>query len=89
MDDERIEDERVEDPRRRPLEQLLLPQDVLEGDIYQRQVILCGNTRAGGSLEGLTSRVMRRGAEVNRFDPWGERCQEAVERAGSGAPVLF
>lgn len=39
---------------------------VLECDIYQRQVILCGNTRAGGSLAGLTSRVMRRGAEVNR-----------------------
>jgi len=39
---------------------------VLAGDIYQRHVILCGNTRAGGSVAGLTSRVNRRGAEVNR-----------------------
>lgn len=39
---------------------------VLAGDIYQRQVILCGNTRAGGSLDGVTSRVIRRGQEVNR-----------------------
>ena len=37
---------------------------VLEGDIYQRHVILCGNTRAGGSVAGLTSRVIRRGKEA-------------------------
>ena len=39
---------------------------VLSGDIYQRHVILCGNTRAGASLAGLTSRVIRRGAEAAR-----------------------
>ena len=38
---------------------------VLEGDIFQRHVILCGNTRLGASAAGLTSRVFRRGAEVN------------------------
>ena len=41
---------------------------ILEGDIYQRQVILCGNTRAGGGIAGLTSRLIRRGAEANRTD---------------------
>jgi 2-keto-4-pentenoate hydratase len=39
---------------------------VLEGDIFQRHVILCGNTRAGGATAGLTSRVIRRGAEAAR-----------------------
>jgi 2-oxo-3-hexenedioate decarboxylase len=39
---------------------------VLEGDIYQRQVVLCDKTRAGGGTSGLTSRVKRRGAEVAR-----------------------
>lgn len=39
---------------------------VLAGDIYQRHVILCGNTRPGGSVAGLTSRVIRRGAEAAR-----------------------
>jgi 2-keto-4-pentenoate hydratase len=39
---------------------------VLEGDIYQRQVLLCAGKRAGGSVAGLTSRVIRRGQEVNR-----------------------
>jgi 2-keto-4-pentenoate hydratase len=38
---------------------------VLEGDIFQRHVILCGNTRLGASTSGLTSRVFRRGAEAN------------------------
>jgi 2-keto-4-pentenoate hydratase len=37
---------------------------VLAGDIYQRHVILCGNTRPGASLDGLTSRLFRRGAET-------------------------
>lgn len=41
---------------------------VLEGDIYQRHVILCGNTRFGAGLGGLTSRVIRRGAEAARTD---------------------
>jgi 2-keto-4-pentenoate hydratase len=39
---------------------------VLEGDIFQRHVVLCGNTQPGGSVAGLTSRVIRRGKEVNR-----------------------
>ena len=39
---------------------------MLEGDIYQRHVLLCGNTRPGGSVAGLTSRLIRRGAEAAR-----------------------
>jgi 2-keto-4-pentenoate hydratase len=39
---------------------------VVAGDIYQRHVILGEHSRAGASLEGIVSRVMRRGAEVNR-----------------------
>ena len=39
---------------------------VLAGDIYQRHVVLAEQTRAGGSVEGLTSRLIRRGAEANR-----------------------
>ncbi len=39
---------------------------VLANDIYQRHVVLSGATRAGGSVAGLTSRVIRRGAEVAR-----------------------
>ena len=43
---------------------------VLEGDIYQRHVILCGNTRFGGSTTGLTSRLIRRGTQAaNTTDP--------------------
>lgn len=43
---------------------------VLEGDIYQRHVILCGNTRFGGSTAGLTSRLIRRGTQAaNTTDP--------------------
>ena len=37
---------------------------ILEGDIFQRYVILCGNTRFGASMGGLTSRVIRRGKEA-------------------------
>ncbi len=36
---------------------------VLANDVYQRHVILCGNTRAGGATSGLTSRLIRRDAE--------------------------
>jgi len=39
---------------------------VLARDIYQRHVVLGEATRAGGSVAGLTSRVIRRGAEVAR-----------------------
>jgi 2-keto-4-pentenoate hydratase len=38
---------------------------VLEGDIFQRHVILCSNTRPGLSTRGLTSRVFRYGAETS------------------------
>jgi 2-keto-4-pentenoate hydratase len=38
---------------------------VLAGDIFQRHVILCSNTRPGIATSGLTSRVFRRGAEAN------------------------
>jgi len=37
---------------------------VLAGDIFQRHVILCGNTRLGGATSGLTSRLIRRGVEA-------------------------
>jgi len=39
---------------------------VVAGDIYQRHVILCEQSRAGASLDGIVSRVSRRGAEINR-----------------------
>jgi len=39
---------------------------VLAGDIYQRHVILCGNTRSGAATSGLTSRLIRRGTDVAR-----------------------
>ena len=39
---------------------------VLAGDIYQRHVILGETSRAGAHLDGIVSRVLRRGAEVNR-----------------------
>jgi 2-keto-4-pentenoate hydratase len=38
---------------------------VLEGDIFQRHVVLCGNTRANANTSGLTSRVFRHGKEAN------------------------
>jgi len=38
---------------------------VLEGDIFKRHVVLCGNTRASAATSGLTSRVFRRGKEAN------------------------
>jgi 2-keto-4-pentenoate hydratase len=38
---------------------------VLAGDIFQRHVVLSAQARAGGSVAGLTSRVIRRGVEVN------------------------
>lgn len=37
---------------------------VLEGNIYNRHVILCGNTRPGGATAGLTARLFRRGVEA-------------------------
>jgi 2-keto-4-pentenoate hydratase len=48
-----------------------LPEDietVLKGNIFQRHVVLGENdrTRAGGKLDGLTCRVIRRGAEAAR-----------------------
>ena len=39
---------------------------VLEGDVYQRCVLLGASTRVGSSTEGLTSRLIRRGAEMAR-----------------------
>lgn len=39
---------------------------VLAGNIFQRHVVLGERTQAGGSVRGLTSRVMRRGEEVER-----------------------
>ena len=37
---------------------------ILEDDVFQRHVILCGNTRFGAATSGLTSRLFRRGKEV-------------------------
>jgi 2-keto-4-pentenoate hydratase len=39
---------------------------VLANDIYHRQLILCSNTRSGAGVSGLTSRLIRRGAEAAR-----------------------
>ena len=39
---------------------------LLADDIFQRHVLLCERTRAGGGMSGLTSRVERRGAEIAR-----------------------
>lgn len=39
---------------------------VLAGDIYQRHVLLAEQSRPGGSVADLTSRLIRRGAEANR-----------------------
>lgn len=39
---------------------------VLACDIFQRHVLLGDGAQPGGSVRGLTSRVMRRGAEFNR-----------------------
>jgi 2-keto-4-pentenoate hydratase len=38
---------------------------ILEGDVFQRHVVIGDATRAGGSIEGLTSKVTRRGALIN------------------------
>jgi 2-keto-4-pentenoate hydratase len=44
------------------------PERILGHDIYQRHVVLAGVTpaRAGGAADGLTCRIMRRGAEFAR-----------------------
>ena len=44
------------------------PERILGHDIYQRHVVLAGITpaRAGGAADGLTCRIMRRGAEFAR-----------------------
>ncbi len=39
---------------------------VLAGDIYQRHVLLGERVQAGGSVRGLTSRLIRRGEEAAR-----------------------
>lgn len=39
---------------------------VLANDIYQRHVLLSDRVQPGASVRGLTSRVIRRGAEFNR-----------------------
>jgi 2-keto-4-pentenoate hydratase len=38
---------------------------ILEGDVFQRHVVIGEATRAGGGVDGLTSRVSRRGALIN------------------------
>lgn len=39
---------------------------VLAGNIFHRHVVLGKETRAGGALDGIVSRVTRRGVEFNR-----------------------
>jgi tetratricopeptide (TPR) repeat protein len=41
-----------------------------------------------GDLQGAAG-AWRRGAEANRFDPWAERCEEAVECLSEGRPVVL
>jgi tetratricopeptide (TPR) repeat protein len=41
-----------------------------------------------GDLEAAAA-VWRRGAETNRFNPWGERCGKAADRVASGKEVSF
>lgn len=38
---------------------------ILEGDVFQRHVVIGDTARDGGSVEGLTSKVTRRGALIN------------------------
>jgi len=38
---------------------------ILEGDVFQRHVVIGDTTRAGGSIEGLTSRVTRSGSLIS------------------------
>jgi 2-keto-4-pentenoate hydratase len=48
------------------------PERILGHDIYQRHIVLAGSTpaRAGAAADGLTCRVMRRGAEfMSTTDP--------------------
>jgi 2-keto-4-pentenoate hydratase len=44
------------------------PERILSHDIYQRHVVLAGSTpaRAGSAADGLTCRIIRRGAELAR-----------------------
>jgi 2-keto-4-pentenoate hydratase len=39
--------------------------DVLGRNIFQRHVLLCEKSRAGGALDGIVSRLIRRGIEAN------------------------
>jgi 2-keto-4-pentenoate hydratase len=39
---------------------------ILAGDIFQRHVVLGEAARAGGSIDGLTASIVRRGAEAGR-----------------------
>jgi tetratricopeptide (TPR) repeat protein len=41
-----------------------------------------------GDLQGAAD-AWRRGAEANRFDPWAERCEEAVACLNEGRPVVL
>jgi 2-keto-4-pentenoate hydratase len=41
---------------------------VLAGDIYHRHVVLGEKTRPGGTLDGIVSRLTRRGREASRTD---------------------
>jgi 2-keto-4-pentenoate hydratase len=41
---------------------------VLAGNIFHRHVVLGESRRAGGALDGIVSRVTRRGVEFNRTD---------------------
>lgn len=61
---------------------------VLEGDIYQRHVILCGNTRPGAGVAGLTSRVERRGVEFARTTDPEALTGKLVELVAHVANVL-
>jgi 2-keto-4-pentenoate hydratase len=66
------------------------PERILGGNIYQRHVVLGGSShaRAGARTDGLTCRVMRRGAEVARTSDPQANTGEWVEIVRHVADVL-
>ncbi len=61
---------------------------ILAGDVFQRHVVIGDETRAGGSIEGLTSRVTRRGALINTTTDPEALTGKAVDIVGHVAATL-
>jgi 2-keto-4-pentenoate hydratase len=66
------------------------PERILSHDIYQRHVVLAGSlpARAGGAADGLTCRIMRRGAEFARTTDPQANTGRWVDIVGHVANVL-